>query len=74
MVIAIAVVLVNCASGPSEQELAAERQASKAAEKAEKMKVKRERHVAAEMVMPLMATGSKVRKPDLHDLILQLQQ
>ena len=58
LVVAMAVALVNCTSGPSEQELAAERQASKAAEKAEQMKVKRERHVAAEMVMPLMATGS----------------
>ncbi|MDG6095926.1 VWA domain-containing protein [Alteromonas sp. ZYF713] len=58
LVIAMAVALVNCTSGPSEQELAAERQASKAAEKAEQMKVQRERHVAAEMVMPLMATGS----------------
>ena len=58
LVIAMAVALVNCTSGPSEQELAAERQARQQAEEAEYMKVKRERHVAAEMVMPLMATGS----------------
>ena len=60
LVIAMAVALVNCTSGPSEQELAAERQARQQAEKAEYMKVKRERHVAAELVMPLMVTGSRM--------------
>ncbi|MAJ70649.1 MAG: hypothetical protein CL584_13860 [Alteromonadaceae bacterium] len=60
LVIAMTVALVNCTSGPSEQELAAERQASKAAEKAEQMKVKRERHVAAEMVRTLAVADSRM--------------
>ncbi|MDY6927855.1 MAG: VWA domain-containing protein [Pseudomonadota bacterium] len=60
LLIAMAVTLVNCTSGPSEQELAAQQQASKEAEKAEYMKVKQERRVAAEMVMPLTVTGSRM--------------
>jgi len=60
LVVTMAVTLVNCTSGPSEQELAAQQQASKEAEKAEYMKVKQERRVAAEMVMPLTVTGSRM--------------